>query len=340
MGTERAGCRSRPSRRTDSSRALLRMQPPTSRTGTVRETAMTQVRASRTGSEPRIYVQMPAYRDSELEKTLRDLYSKADHPKRLRTAVLWQRAPDESLSADVRLLPGLEILDVDFTASRGPNWARAQLQKGWREEPLTLLLDSHHRFVRGWDSAVVSMYGQLRSSGVEKPLLTAYLPSYDPAREPGARKKRPYKIYPLQREQGVLTRLTSYPIPYWTRLNEPVAADFVSLHFLFAEGCFNETVAFDPEIYFFGDEVVTGLRAYLAGYDLYHPHRIIGWHCFDRASRVGHWDDHSEWAWQHENSVLKMRRLFLDTDGQGRANGERTVSDYEEQIMVPLVMPT
>jgi Glycosyltransferase (GlcNAc) len=285
-----------------------------------------------------IYVQIPAYRDSELETTLRDLYSKADHAGRLRTAVLWQRGADESLSADVRSLPNLEIVDVEFSESRGPNWARALLQERWRGEPFTLLLDSHHRFVRGWDTAVVAMYRQLESSGVDKPLLTAYLPSYEPAREPGARKKRPYKIYPLQREQGVLTRLTSYPIPCWTRLNEPVVADFVSLHFLFAEGAFNEAVVFDPDIYFFGDELVIGLRAYLAGYDLFHPHRIVGWHCYDRGSRVGHWEDHSRWAEQHQKSLRKIRRLFLD--GRGRRNGERTVSDYEDHIMLPLVVRT
>jgi Glycosyltransferase (GlcNAc) len=300
---------------------------------------MSQGWVSRPGSEPRIYVQMPAYRDSELEKTLRDLYSKADHPEQLRTAVLWQRGPDESLSADVRSIRGLEIRAVDFAESRGPNWARAQLQKGWRGEPLTLLLDSHHRFVRGWDSKVVSMYGRLRASGVEKPLLTAYLPSYDPARDPGARKKRPYKIYPYEREHGVLTRLTSFPIPYWTRLHGPVPADFLSLHFLLAEGRFNETVAFDPDIYFFGDEVVTGLRAYLAGYDLFHPHRVVAWHCFDRASRVGHWNDHREWSSQHEESLRKIRRLFVDPDPYRRADGGRTVSDYEEHTMVSLVMP-
>lgn len=308
---------------------------PTSSTGAT----TTRARTVAPRSEPRIYIQIPAYRDSELEKTLRQLYSKADYPKRLRTAVFWQKASDESLSADIRSLPGLEITAVDFRESRGPNWARAQLQRGWRDEPLTLLLDSHHRFAQGWDSAVVSMYAGLMSAGVEKPLLTAYLPSYDPAREPGARKRRPYKIYPLQRDQGVLTRLTSYPIPFWTRLHAPVPADFVSLHFLLAEGRFNEAVAFDPDIYFFGDEVVTGLRAYLAGYNAYHPHRVVGWHSFDRASRVGHWNDHKEWTAQHNSSLIKMRELFLDTGATGRPESGRTVSDYEARIMVPLVRP-
>jgi hypothetical protein len=283
-------------------------------------------------------VQIPAYRDSELGTTLRDLYGKAEHPRRLRTSVVWQRGPDDTISADVRSLPNLEITEVAFEESRGCNWARSILQKGWRGEPFTLLLDSHHRFVRGWDTAVLDMYRQLESTATTKPLLTAYLPSYDPSREPGARKKRPYKIYPAEREQGILTRLTSYPLPYWTRLTRPVVADYVSLHFVFTKGEFNTAVPFDPDIYFFGDEVVTGLRAYMAGYDLFHPHRIVGWHCYDRASRVGHWEDHDGWFQQHEESLRKMRRLLLGKEQRwGLPHAERTVSDYEEHIMLTLV---
>jgi hypothetical protein len=181
------------------------------------------------------------------------------------------------------------------------------------------------------------MYQQLEASGISKPLLTGYLPSYEPSREPGARKKRPYKIFPLQREQGILTRLTSYPIPYWTSLTGPIVAGFLSLHFAFTEGKFNAAVPFDPEIYFFGDEVVTGLRAYMAGYDLFHPHRVVGWHCYDRTSRVAHWHDPDDWGEQHRGSLERMRRLFLGEDGIGDQHGGRTISDYESHIMLKLV---
>jgi len=93
-------------------------------------------------------------------------------------------------------------------------------------------------------------------------------------------------------------------------------------------------VPFDPGLYFFGDEVATGLRAYLAGYDLFHPHRVIGWHCFERASRIAHWQDHEDWREHHQRSLDRMRRLFLDKAG---GTSERTVADYEEHAMVSLV---
>jgi Glycosyltransferase (GlcNAc) len=288
---------------------------------------------------PRIYVQIPAYRDSELPKTLLDLYAKAAAPERLRTCVIWQRGPDETLPSTVRALPRLDIVEFAAETSQGCNWARAIAQQRWGEEEYTLVIDSHHRFVRGWDEAAIAMHKQLCDRGVAKPLLTAYLPAYDPQREPGARRKRPYRIIPYGRDHGVLTRLASTPIPLWTSLSEPLDADFLSLHFIFAAGQFNDEIRFSPRIYFFGDEVVTGVRAYTSGYDLYHPHRLLGWHCYDRSGRVPHWDDHPGWHHQHEQSLSVMRRFLTGdyTDDILRLGTQRTVADYEAHTLTKLV---
>ena len=43
----------------------------------------------------RIFVQIPAYRDSELSATVRDLVKKACDPASLRIAILWQKGPDD-----------------------------------------------------------------------------------------------------------------------------------------------------------------------------------------------------------------------------------------------------
>jgi hypothetical protein len=285
----------------------------------------------------RIYVQIPAYRDAELPATLLDLYAKAGAPNNLRVRVFWQRGVQENLPISVFKLPCLELVAIPFEESRGCNWARNLLQNQWQGESYTLLLDSHHRFVKGWDRTLVEMYEGLRSEGVNKPLITGYLPAYSPDRDPSGRKRRPYKIYPFQREHGLLTRLISYPIPGYRTLRNPVPADFASLHFLFTSGAFNQEVAFDPSIYFFGDEVVTSLRAYTHGYDLYHPHVVMGWHCFDRTSRVPHWADHGDWHEQHKRSLRIMQDMYRGTYRGRFGTGKcRTVQDYEDHIMLKL----
>jgi Glycosyltransferase (GlcNAc) len=287
-----------------------------------------------------IYVQIPAYRDREMARTLRDLYGKAARPEHLRVAVLWQRTEGETLDRSLLELPNLEVLDVPHERSLGCNWARSLLQERWRGEAYTLLLDSHHRFARGWDAAALRMLRDLEASGCARPLLTGYLPAYDPRREPGGRRKQPYKIYPMAREEGILTRLTSFPIPYWTSLRGPIEADFLSLHFIFARGDLNRDLPLDPEVYFFGDEVLLSARAYTAGYDLFHPHAIIGWHCFERATRVGHWADHQGWRERHQRSLRKIRAV-LEGRYQGRhgLGTRRTLEQYEERIHCKLIAP-
>jgi hypothetical protein len=283
-----------------------------------------------------IFVQIPAYRDSELEPTLRDLYERADRPDHVRTCVVWQYAPGEALADDVLRLPGLEIVPIPLARSRGCNWARRIGQRAWRGEPYTLLLDSHHRFVDGWDTAAVDMHRQLLDGGVARPMLTAYLPAYEPELDPHGRGTAPYKIYPLSREQGLLLRLTSQPILWHESLTAPVKAEFLSLHFIFTDGRFNQDVPIDPKLYFFGDEVMVGFRAFAAGFDLYHPHVVLGWHAYSRTRRAGHWDDHPDWRRRHEDSLAHMR---LELTSARPGPGGRTREDYERHAMVTLVQP-
>lgn len=283
-----------------------------------------------------IYVQIPAYRDSELGPTLLDLYAQATEPTRLHTCVVWQHSPEEELADDVRALPGLELVDVPADTSEGCNWARRIAQQRWAGERLTLLLDSHHRFAPGWDTLAVGMYEDLLRAGVQRPLLTGYLPAYDPELDPFGRGDAPYKMYPLGREAGVLTKLTSRPIPWWQDLTGPIPADFLSLHFVLTDGAFNREVPFDQDLYFFGDELVVGLRAFTLGFDFYHPHRVIGWHAYSRNQRVPHWDDHPDWYLRHVTALDWMKSLYANED---RLPGEvRGVADYERQIMTKLVV--
>lgn len=291
------------------------------------------VKTERSSGKPDLYVQVPAYRDLELVPTLRDLYAQAARPERLRVRVMWQRTEDDVLPDDVRALPGLEVDEVPAAASEGCNWARRRLQAAWQGERYTLLLDSHHRFVAGWDDLALAMMEQVRAAGTVKPMLTCYLPAYHP-RGDLPRSNRPQRLYPYAREDGVLTRLKGGAIHDCETLTEPVPADFASLHFLLADGCFNDEVPFDPEVYFFGDEVLTSVRAFAAGYRLFHPHRVIGWHAYDRTSRVTHWADRDGYAERHDRSLTALRRSFAGKRDMSPA----AVAAFEAHVNLSLVV--
>jgi hypothetical protein len=289
--------------------------------------------------KPRIYIQIPAYKDTELQPTLYDLIRQSADSSQLRIAVAWQYDErHEKLDVDFLERHKIEVIKIPAPESQGCNWARSLLQQKWDGEPYTLFLDSHHRFVPGWDQKAIGMYETLKAERSLKPVISAYLPVYDPFNEPGGRGKSPLKICFHERQKGLMFRLNSKELPSWQSLDGPVSAHFTSLHFLFAEGSFNEAIKFDPSIYFFADEIAIALRAWTRGYDLFHPHTILGWHLYNRATRVTHWDEHPEWSRQQEVSEQRLFRLYRGyITGAFGVGDERTVASYEDHIGMKLI---
>jgi hypothetical protein len=82
--------------------------------------------------------------------------------------------------------------------------------------------------------------------------------------------------------------------------------------------------------------VQTSLRAFAAGYRLFHPHRVLGWHAYDRSARTPHWDDHRDWVSRNRRSLEMLKRLYrsrLPIDGNPQ-NGR--VADFEQYVGLKL----
>jgi hypothetical protein len=84
----------------------------------------------------------------------------------------------------------------------------------------------------------------------------------------------------------------------------------VSGHFIFAEGKFCREVDYEPEYYFHGEEINLSVRSYMAGYDLFAPHKVFIWHEYIRDGKKKHWDDHSDWVILDKNSHRHNRELL------------------------------
>jgi len=282
----------------------------------------------------RIFVQMPAYRDRELLPTLDHLLRNAAQPQRLRVVIAWQYGQDEAaLVRELTRWPQVELIQIPAKLSQGVNWARELIQRRYDGEPYTLLLDSHHRFAPRWDERLVSMHRALCERGVAKPIVTAYLPPYQPANDPAGRTSCVFKIALHERRQGLAFLLRGHAVPQWRCLSEPQPAHFASLHFLFAPDSFMTMVPIDPSLYFFADEIAIALRAFTHGYDLFHPHELLGWHLYDRATRATHWSDHADWRWKHEATLDRLAALYSgQIKGRYGIGSVRSVSEFEAHI--------
>jgi hypothetical protein len=283
-----------------------------------------------------IFIQIAAYRDPELVPTINDCLSKAKFPENLVFSIAWQHSTDDewdNLDAFAKD-PRFKIIDIDYKESKGACWARNRLQQQYDDEEYTLQLDSHHRFVENWDHELILMHEQLKSMGHAKPLITSYAPSYDPKNDPAARTIAPYKMnFDKFVPEGAVFFLPA-TIDSFKSLSEPIPARFYSAHFAFAVGDFVKEVPHDPNLYFHGEEISVGVRAYTWGYDLFHPHKPIVWHEYTRSNRTKHWDDDSDWWKKNTDSHLRNRKLFemepKDIDfGPYDFGPNRTLADYE-----------
>ena len=158
------------------------------------------------------------------------------------------------------------------------------------------------------------MYEELKSKGVNKPLLTSYISSFDPDNDPAGRITVPWKMnFDRFIPEGAVFFLPA-SIDNYKELTEPIPARFYSAHFAFASGQFVKEVPHDPDYYFHGEEISIAVRAYTHGYDLFHPHKIIAWHEYTRKNRTKQWDDDKSWHLKNDDCHLRNRKLF-EMDG-------------------------
>jgi hypothetical protein len=285
-----------------------------------------------------IFIQIASYRDPELKPTLKDLFDKADEPNTLHVCVCWQHREEDDWDDlddwvdDKRVT----ILDIDANESKGACWARNMIQQEYTGEDFTFQLDSHHRFVKGWDTQLKNMYYALELEGHKKPLITSYIPAYN-ADTGKPIDNEPWRLaYNYFGHDGPLHTLPEN-IPAWEHYKGPVPGRFFSAHFAFANGAFSTDVQHDPEMYFHGEEITLAVRAYTHGYDIFHPHKVIAWHHYGRMDNPKHWSDVTKWGDLNTESYSRVRKL-LGINGEKFKKGfkypygfgkERTLDEYE-----------
>lgn len=264
--------------------------------------------------EETIFVQIAAYRDPELIPTVKDCLSKASKPQRIHICIGWQYGEGESID-EISSLPNVTVLKVPHIETKGACWIRRKIQDQYKNQKYTLQLDSHHRFIENWDEELIKMYKVLKKKGSKKPLLTSYLPSYEPSDDPGKRNLEPWQInYDRFMPEGPIF-LRPSTLKNYKELTEPVPSRALSAHFIFTTGKWCKEVPYDSELYFHGEEISLAVRSFTCGYDLFHPHKIVVWHQYTRAGAKKHWDDHKNWP-DLNNLSYKRVKILLGVDGE------------------------
>lgn len=260
----------------------------------------------------KIYISIASYRDPELLPTIRDCIKRADAPENLVFGIGWQHSDEDEWDNldEFKNDPRFRIIDIPHIDSNGTCWARSLIQQQYQGEKYTLQLDSHHRFAKGWDTKCKQMISQLQNDGYAKPLLTAYLPSYNPEKDPEERVKEIWKLtFDRFIPEGAIFMLPA-TMENWENKEAPVPTRFFSAHFVFTLGQWCQEVPYDPNLYFHGEEITLAVRSYTHGYDLFIPNKIVAWHEYTRKGRIRHWDENKKWEELNTSSLRRAKKLL------------------------------
>jgi hypothetical protein len=262
-----------------------------------------------------IFIQIAAYRDPDLPATLHHLIERAAQPERLRFGICLQLADNDPAHWGESAFPNhphLKIVRFDATESHGACWARRQAQSFYGGENFLLQIDSHMRAVEHWDDLLLTTWRECSDeravlsvypNGFQQPcrLQTSTLPVMGAAGfdDYGILKLRGISRFQLPEEQP----------------ERPIPGAFIAGGFLFGPGSIVSEVPYDPELYFYGEEIAMSARLWTSGFNIYAPNRLLLFHLYKSEATAAehsttHWGDHSNWFELNRRSLLRVHTLL------------------------------
>ncbi len=239
--------------------------------------------------DQKIFVSIASYRDPEAPKTVQNLLDKADHPELLRVVVYEQNDPsDPSVSSEN---DSVRVFQDHYTEAKGPVWARYLIQQFYDSEEYFMQIDSHSRFVEGWDTKLKHMLNLLP----DKSVLTQYPPNYD--LNDGSFDIDKIRSGLYIQGFGVPDKMTRVQSDIINspklRQNFPYTSKGWAACFSFSKGNIVKDAPYDPLLphLFFGEELDITLRLYTRGWHFFSPHENVIFTSFKRDHRRTYWQD-------------------------------------------------
>jgi glycosyltransferase involved in cell wall biosynthesis len=259
----------------------------------------------------RIFLSIASYRDPDLINTVRSAFDNATYPDSLIFSVFSQA--EESEHPDLSFVTNLRYQKAHWSESLGACWARERANRNL-EGDYFLQIDSHSRFLPGWDKLLIQAYKRAQTFWGNRIFFTNYPDPFelDSAGEPqlfaqaAFFKLNAYWHEPSNMVQGE-----------WADVVDTANGDeqyFMSANSMFAEVKLMQEIPYDAELYFTGEEPSLALRAYTRGIRLISPTIKFMFTNYNRpnSKRRLHWEDHPQW---HELNRKSYDRLKLIMSG-------------------------
>jgi hypothetical protein len=287
----------------------------------------------------RIFISIASYRDPELQWTIKSAIENSNNPDNLYFGIVHQGLDSEIFNYEE--IKNISVTRMHPKEARGAGYARAKAMELYDGQEYFLQIDSHTRFVPGWDSLSIDQLNRAKNISGHSRVILSYFPApFEPERNGGMFliKNNP-KIKPYPTKQKICLnkrkQWTAERFEFSNKLKEdPELSETVLGGFMFSDGSIVSEVPYDPEISFFGEEICFAMRSWTRGWDIYSPSKNIVYHFYSRGGYSKIWKDRNlrglSWKELEEISYAKQKRILCGEEtGTFGAGSVRSLQEYE-----------
>ena len=288
-----------------------------------------------------IFISIASYRDSELSKTITSAINNAEHPEDLYFGVVYQGTEREK--PDLSYVNNLSIIEMHPKFAKGAGYARSLAMGLYKDEDYFLQIDSHTRFVPGWDTKSISELNKAKEISNNQKIILSYFPSafiVEGSKDTVLTKSNDHATYPMIQVPVInnLEKWGAKRLDFEDKDRKfPELSKTVLGGYIFSDGSIVKEVPYDPEISFFGEEICFAVRAWTRGWDIYSPSIDICYHFYLRGFYPRIWQDENlkglSWKELEAISEKKQKNVLCgiqnDIYGVGTT---RSIEEYEKFV--------
>lgn len=281
-----------------------------------------------------IFISIASYRDAQLPKTVNSLYENADNPEELIFGIVNQDKRKKHATFP-HLKNQLREKNLHFKDAKGAGYARKLAMEMYDGEDYFFQVDSHMRFVKGWDTKLKNMMISVQEKTKNKKIILSQFPA-------------PYMALTDGTDYYLKNDPDFWDEPSWTSVvntwngvwagnrekiknkKEPHRSHTILAGYMFAPGFIVNEIPYDERISFMGEELCFAIRAYTRDWEIYAPHEMYCWHFYKREDRPKIWKDNiigRSWSDIEMQSQRVQRDVLL-----GVERGTFGIGDYQKYL--------
>ena len=236
----------------------------------------------------KILIEIASYKDPELLNTVTSALLQADNPDRVYFSICYQ-SDDMVMLDKIKKIKNCKIKALKSREARGSCYARYLCQQMIDDEEYIYQIDSHMRFVKHWDTEMISALLSLKD---ENAIISFYppacteemmaLPLDDKAFDEPSSGGVMYVVN--FQENSLFLSTNCIPID----MNDKRSGQrnpLIGAGNFFSYSKVHKEVIHDPDMYFYGDEFAMSVRLYTYGYNVYSYGKCYVYHQYERKNQ-------------------------------------------------------